>query len=222
VTSRFVSLNRLSYMNTNTSQSLPIDQRSQVARSIDAESSSSAWTICESPLGPLTLVGSSAGLSALHFPGHSGPLDEVDHDRELFDAAIGQLEEYFHGRRYEFDLRLDLNGTPFQRRVWAELSAIPYGSTRSYGQLAGAIGRLDRSRAVGAAVGRVPVPIIIPCHRAVGANGDLTGYRGGLQRKRSLLELEAAVSRTTARYSGPPDAPTGLAARRLIGFTTTP
>lgn len=192
MTSRFVSPNRLFYMNNSTSQSLPIDERPRLVPSIDAESSSSAWTICESPLGPLTLVGSAAGLSALHFPGHSGPLDEVDHDRELFEAAIGQLEEYFHGHRREFDLCLDLNGTPFQRRVWAELSAIPYGSTRSYGQLAAAIGRLDRSRAVGAAVGRVPVPIVIPCHRAVGANGDLTGYRGGLQRKRLLLELEAA------------------------------
>jgi methylated-DNA-[protein]-cysteine S-methyltransferase len=163
-------------MNTSTPQSLP------------------AWTIYESPFGPLTLVGGPAGLSGLHFPGRSGPLDEVDRDREPFEDAIGQLEEYFNGYRREFELRLDLNGTPFQRGVWAELSAIPYGSTRSYGELAGAIGRRDRVRAVGAAVGRVPVPIIIPCHRVLAANGDLTGYLGGLQRKRSLLELEAAVS----------------------------
>jgi methylated-DNA-[protein]-cysteine S-methyltransferase len=155
---------------------------------------SSAWTIYKSPFGPLTLVSGAAGLSGLHFPGHSGPLDEVDQDREPFEDAVGQLEEYFAGYRREFDLRLDLNGTPFQRRVWGELSAIPYGGTRSYGELARAIGRLDRIRAVGAAVGRVPVPIIIPCHRAVAANGDPTGYLGGLQRKRSLLELEAAAS----------------------------
>ncbi|MGZ4192228.1 MAG: methylated-DNA--[protein]-cysteine S-methyltransferase, partial [Solirubrobacteraceae bacterium] len=93
-----------------------------------------------------------------------------------------------------FALALAHAGTPFQQRVWAALRAIPFGSTRSYGELAAAIGRPDRVRAVGAAVGRTPVPIIVPCHRVIGADGSLTGYGGGLQRKQSLLDLEAAVS----------------------------
>ena len=109
-------------------------------------------------------------------------------------TPIDQLQEYFAGRRQRFDLALRLEGTPFQRRVWAALREIPYGQTRSYGDVAAAIGRLDRVRAVGAAVGRTPVPIIVPCHRVIGADGSLTGYGGGLQRKRALLDLESAVS----------------------------
>jgi methylated-DNA-[protein]-cysteine S-methyltransferase len=155
---------------------------------------SQPWTIYESPLGPLTLVGGPGGLRALYFPGRSGPVDEHDRDDSHFDDVAHQLEEYFTASRWRFDLRLDLVGTPFQREVWAQLSAIPYGSTRSYSQLARAVGRTDRIRAVAAAVGRTPVPIIIPCHRAVAADGALTGYLGGLHRKRALLDFEAAIS----------------------------
>lgn len=152
------------------------------------------WTTCESPLGPLTLMGGPEGLVALRFPSLGGGLAHDEHRPELFDAAVAQLHDYFSGTRRHFDLRLDLGGTPFQRAVWRQLSAIPYGETRSYGQLAQLIGRPDRARAVGAAVGATPVPIIVPCHRAVAADGALTGYVGGLDRKRLLLDLEYAAA----------------------------
>jgi methylated-DNA-[protein]-cysteine S-methyltransferase len=153
-------------------------------------STTNRWTIYESPLGPLTLVGGPAGLRALDFPGHAGRLDEDDRDPAPFAVAVRQLDEYFAGRREGFGLKLDLGGTPFQRSVWDELQHIPCGATTSYGALARAVGRPDAVRAVGAAVGRTPVPIIVPCHRALASNGALTGYRGGLQRKQALLDLE--------------------------------
>jgi methylated-DNA-[protein]-cysteine S-methyltransferase len=150
-----------------------------------------AWTIYESPLGPLTLRGGDRGLTNIDFPGHAGPLDDDALDSETLAEAVRQLEQYFAGERQAFELALDLGGTPFQRAVWEALARIPYGSTLSYTQLAAAAGRPDRVRAVGAAVGRTPVPIIVPCHRALGADGSLTGYRGGLHRKQALLDLEA-------------------------------
>jgi methylated-DNA-[protein]-cysteine S-methyltransferase len=153
----------------------------------------SNWTVYESPIGPLTLIGSARGLRALRFPGRGDPLDEAARDAAPFAAALRQLEEYFAGARQEFDLALDLGGTPFQRAVWERLRAIPYGTTTTYGDLAAAIGRTDRVRAVGGAVGRTPVPIIVPCHRVIGADGSLTGYGGGLQRKRALLDLEGGA-----------------------------
>jgi methylated-DNA-[protein]-cysteine S-methyltransferase len=152
-----------------------------------------AWTVMESPLGPLTLTGDNDGLHAVHFPGRRGPLDEAARDAAPFTEAVTQLEEYFGRERRHFDLPLVLEGTIFQRRVWDVLRTIDYGQTRSYGDLAAAIGRLDRVRAVGAAVGRTPVPIIVPCHRVIGADGSLTGYGGGLQRKQALLELESGA-----------------------------
>ena len=153
-----------------------------------------AWTIYQSPVGPLTLIGGPGRLSALNFPGRSGPLAEERRDPEALTAACDQLEEYFDGTRTRFDLALHLGGTAFQRRVWAELIAIQFGATISYAALADAVGRPDRVRAVGATVGRTPVPIVVPCHRVIGANGELTGYGGGLQRKQALLDLEAAVA----------------------------
>jgi methylated-DNA-[protein]-cysteine S-methyltransferase len=155
---------------------------------------SHSWTIYESPVGPLTLVRGPDGLRALYFPGQSGPLDERCRDDGRFNDVSRQLDEYFTGTRQRFDLPLDLRATLFQRGVWAQLSAIPYGATRSYSELARAIGRTDRIRAVAASVARTPVPIIVPCHRAVAADGALTGYLGGLHRKRSLLDFEAAIS----------------------------
>ncbi|HEY2316993.1 MAG TPA: methylated-DNA--[protein]-cysteine S-methyltransferase [Solirubrobacteraceae bacterium] len=152
-----------------------------------------AWAVYESPIGPLTLIGDHAGLRALHFPGRGGPLDESARDRAPFRDVLDQLEEYFAGGRQRFEVALALEGTPFLQRVWTALQAIPFGSTCSYGELAARMARPDRVRAVGAAVGRTPVPIIVPCHRVIGADGSLTGYGGGLQRKQRLLELEAAV-----------------------------
>lgn len=150
-------------------------------------------TVYQSPLGPLTLVGGPGGLRALHFPETSLSLDDTGRDGELLAPVVDQLDAYFAGRRVRFEVGLDLTGTPFQLRVWRELMDIPYGTTLSYGDLARAIGRPDRARAVGAAVGRTPVPIIIPCHRMVAADGALTGYRGGLARKRALLDLESSA-----------------------------
>jgi methylated-DNA-[protein]-cysteine S-methyltransferase len=149
------------------------------------------WTTYNSPLGPLTLIGGDRGLSAVRFPG--GALgDEARRRPQAFQAAVSQLDDYFAGDRREFELELDLAGTPFQLRVWEALRAIPYGTTISYGELASTIARPDRVRAVGSAVGRTPIPIIVPCHRVIGADGSLTGYGGGLDRKRALLELEGA------------------------------
>jgi methylated-DNA-[protein]-cysteine S-methyltransferase len=152
-----------------------------------------AWTVYESPLGSLTLVGDDDGLRAMYFAGRSGPLDEATRDPQPFADAVTQLEEYFAGERRRFELALALEGTPFQRRVWTALAEIPYGRTCSYGELAAEIGRLDRVRAAGAAIGRTPVPIIVPCHRVIGADGSLTGYGGGLKRKQALLDLESRV-----------------------------
>ncbi|MDE3130120.1 MAG: methylated-DNA--[protein]-cysteine S-methyltransferase [Acidobacteriota bacterium] len=154
------------------------------------------WTTYESPFGKLTLCALDGPLGELHFAGRAPTLEERDHGPERFVEAIAQLNEYFAGTRRQFELELDLSaGTSFQRDVWRELTAIPYGETSSYGHLAAVLGRPDRARAVGAAVGRNPLPIIIPCHRVVGADGSLTGYVGGLHRKQALLDTERAVHR---------------------------
>jgi methylated-DNA-[protein]-cysteine S-methyltransferase len=162
------------------------------------ESTNTVWSTYESPLGLLTLVAGPRGLRAISFPGGGAPSetrDEATRDPRALAEVTRQLDEYFSGVRRAFDVTLDLDqGTPFARSVWAEIARIPYGSTTSYGAIARAIGRLDRVRAVGSAVGRTPVPIIVPCHRVIGTTGDLVGYGGGLQRKVALLELESRVS----------------------------
>jgi methylated-DNA-[protein]-cysteine S-methyltransferase len=159
------------------------------------ETTNTIWSTYESPLGRLTLVAGPCGLRSISFPGRDGERperDDVTYDPGAFAAVTGQLDEYFSGVRRTFDLALDLDqGTPFARSVWAEVARIPYGSTTSYGAIARAIGRLDRVRAVGSAVGQTPVPIIVPCHRVIGTSGDLVGYGGGLSRKVALLELES-------------------------------
>jgi methylated-DNA-[protein]-cysteine S-methyltransferase len=152
------------------------------------------WTVLESPLGALTLRGGAEGLAALEFPGRGPRRDEARRRPDGFAAAREQLEAYFAGESTAFELALDLGGTPFQRAVWDALRRIPYGTTVSYAELARTIGRPDRARAVGAAVGRTPVPIVVPCHRVVGSDGSLTGYGGGLQRKAALLDLEARTA----------------------------
>jgi methylated-DNA-[protein]-cysteine S-methyltransferase len=152
------------------------------------------WVVYESPIGPLTVVGGPAGLRGLFFPGRARNLRESDHRPEQLKEAVEQLEEYFAGERQGFELKLDIHGTVFQRSVWRQLLEIPYGTTTSYGEVARRIGRPGEAREVGWAVGRTPVPIIVPCHRVVGADGALTGYGGGLPRKRVLLDLESRAA----------------------------
>ena len=155
---------------------------------------STVWSVYESPVGALTLMGGPAGLRALSFPSRGAPLDEERRDPAALAPVSAQLDEYFAGRRQGFDVPLDLVGTQFQLSVWQALLAIPFGETRSYGDVARTIGRPDRVRAVGAANGRNPIAIIVPCHRVIGSDGSLTGYGGGLHRKRVLLDLEAGVA----------------------------
>lgn len=139
----------------------------------------------KTPIGPLTLQADEVAVTAIRF-GAGGAQDASP----LLDAAEAQLREYFAGARRTFDLPLAPHGTAFQQRVWAALRAIPYDETRTYGELAAAIGSPNASRAVGMANHRNPIPIIIPCHRVIGANGTLTGYAGGLEVKQKLLALE--------------------------------
>jgi methylated-DNA-[protein]-cysteine S-methyltransferase len=167
-----------------------------------AMTSTTAWATVETPIGPLTLHRGPRGLTGLDFPNRGPARGEAARDPDALADAAAQLDEYFAGRRTLFDLPLDLAGTPFQRRVWAALRQIPFGTTTTYTELARAVGRPDIVRAVGAAVGRTPVPIIVPCHRVIGADGSLTGYGGGLQRKRALLDLER---RAASGIDPPPD-----------------
>lgn len=146
----------------------------------------------DSPVGLLTLAGRDGKLMHLRMVDQSyEPSREGwEADDTAFSDAADQLSAYFAGERTEFDLELDMVGTQFQRRVWEALQTIPYGETCSYGEIARQIGSPSASRAVGLANGHNPIGIIVPCHRVIGANGSLTGYGGGLDRKRALLELE--------------------------------
>jgi methylated-DNA-[protein]-cysteine S-methyltransferase len=161
-------------------------------------STSPGWTILESPIGSLTVVAGPKGITNIHFAGSSPRLSEAA--RQPMREAVEQLEAYFAGKRRNFELDLDLRGTPLQSEVWRQLLGIPYGTTTTYG---GVAGRIDaslydpglepykRPRVVGAAIGCNPVPVVVACHRVIGADGSLTGYFGGLQRKRTLLDLES-------------------------------
>jgi methylated-DNA-[protein]-cysteine S-methyltransferase len=151
----------------------------------------------DSPVGRLFVAASDAGLHAIEFPDNRHPVRR-DHDwragdHALLCAARRQLHEYFDGRRRAFELPLAPRGTEFQRSVWQALARIPYGETVSYAQLATRVGRPSATRAVGAANGRNPLPIVLPCHRVIGANGALTGFGGGLPTKQFLLKLEGAL-----------------------------
>ncbi len=148
-------------------------------------------TTYDSPLGPLALEGGAWGLSAVGFDAEPG--GSRDRPGVLADVAA-QLDEYFAGRRRAFDVRLDLRGGGLEMRVWSELRRIPHGTTVSYRDLAEAVGRPDAVRAVAGAVARTPTPIVIPCHRVIGADGGLRGYIGGLERKAALLDLESATA----------------------------
>jgi methylated-DNA-[protein]-cysteine S-methyltransferase len=151
-----------------------------------------AFSLADSPIGTLLLLADAAGLRGLYMEPHAlDPAWRRD-DAALRDARE-QLEAYFAGRLREFDLELAPVGTPFQLRVWAALREIPYGETTSYGALAARLGKPGAARAVGLANGRNPISVIVPCHRVIGADGTLTGFGGGLDRKRTLLAHEAEV-----------------------------
>ncbi|MEB3981108.1 methylated-DNA--[protein]-cysteine S-methyltransferase [Mycobacterium sp. 663a-19] len=150
----------------------------------------------DSPIGPLTLAGHGSALTNLRMvdqtyePSRAG----WSADPGAFGDAVEQLGAYFAGELTDFDIELDLRGTEFQRRVWQALLTIPYGETRSYGEIAEQIGARGAARAVGLANGHNPIAIVVPCHRVIGAGGSLTGYGGGLDRKRALLALEKTYS----------------------------
>jgi methylated-DNA-[protein]-cysteine S-methyltransferase len=155
------------------------------------------WCTHASPLGELLLVGGARALREVRFPPHARdemPSAAVRRDPARFDAVRRQLDEYFAGRRRAFELPLAPRGSLFQLRVWRELLAIPYGTTISYGELAKRLGRPGAGRAVGLANGRNPLAIVVPCHRVIGADGSLTGYGGGIQRKAWLLRHEGACA----------------------------
>lgn len=151
----------------------------------------------KSPLGVLLLESDGEALTRIRLPDEDYEVDRtIERVRKpaMFKEAAAQLGAYFRGERTTFDLPLAPGGTPFQNDVWNELQKIPHGETISYGQLAERVGRPGSHRAVGAANGRNPLPIVIPCHRVIGSNGKLTGYAGGIEAKRTLLELEGALS----------------------------
>jgi methylated-DNA-[protein]-cysteine S-methyltransferase len=154
------------------------------------------WTVTSSPIGDLRVIERDGSISAIEFtpfrqPADGRPLGERADDHPLLAEAVRQLAAYFARDLKEFDLPLDPHGSVFQRRVWDQLLTIGYGDTASYGQIAGRLGMTNAaSRAVGLANGRNPIPVVIPCHRVIGADGTLTGYAGGLERKQLLLGLE--------------------------------
>ena len=164
-------------------------------------------TIVDSPLGPLTLLASAQGLRSVGWEevsidvvsdggwplSESVPVADRSSATEILRAATTQLEEYFRGLRTTFDLPLAPTGTPFQRAAWEVLRTIPFGQTMTYGEQARRLGGANKARAVGAANGRNPLPIIIPCHRVIGADGSLTGFSAGVERKAWLLRHEAAI-----------------------------
>lgn len=157
-----------------------------------AQPAAARWTVLESPIGALRLRTDGEALTAIDFAPWVDELGERDDAHPVLVAACEQLGEYFVGTRRHFALPLAPRGTEFSRRVWQALANIPYGETRSYGQVAASLGLPPgASRAVGAANGRNPVPVVLPCHRVVGADGTLTGYAGGLERKKVLLALES-------------------------------
>jgi methylated-DNA-[protein]-cysteine S-methyltransferase len=175
------------------------------------------WTIYESPVGPLMLVAGPGGVRNIHFPGRTAAPAEAA--RGPLPVLADQLDAYFAGHLRAFDVDLDVRGNRLQLLVWRQLLEIPYGATATYGELAG---RIDgdaypeglepykRARVVGAALGRNPVPVVVPCHRVIGADGSLVGFGGGLERKRKLLELEGVVLAERALRPAPDNEQLGL------------
>jgi methylated-DNA-[protein]-cysteine S-methyltransferase len=151
-----------------------------------------ASSVVDSPIGPLGLVATPDGLAGVQFHAHGYPSEGTS---PILDEASKQLTAYFAGELTAFDLPLDLEGSEFQRRCWLALATIPYGQTVSYGEQARRLGYgPEKARAVGAANGQNPLPLVLPCHRVIGADGSLVGYGGGLERKRALLAHEAEVA----------------------------
>ncbi len=160
------------------------------------------YSLFGSRFGEVLAIAKDDGLAGLYFVGQKDQpdVDELeragavrDDDWPVLAAARLQIGQYADGRRTAFELRVDLDGTPFQRRVWAQLLAIPYGQTLSYAEVARRAGSPRGVRAVGGAIGRNPVSVVVPCHRVVGSDGSLTGYSGGIERKRALLRVEGAI-----------------------------
>jgi methylated-DNA-[protein]-cysteine S-methyltransferase len=150
------------------------------------------WTTMDSPVGELLIRSHDGAVTAIEFSPFEVPVDGRDDADPVLRATREQLRAYFEGARTEFDLPMEPAGTEFQRKVWQALCTIPYGKTASYGEVAASLGlKPGASRAVGTANGANPIPIVVPCHRVIGADGRLTGYGGGLDRKQILLRLEA-------------------------------
>ena len=159
-------------------------------------------TQIDTPVGRLTLVASDAGIRTILWDGVDPPAEEDAGGEEVLADAARQLSEYFAGTRRSFELPLDLKGTPFQQKAWLALATIPFGETVSYGEQARRLGNPNAPRAVGSANRVNPIPIVLPCHRVIGADGSLTGFGGGLDTKRLLLDHEARVLAGTAEPAG--------------------
>ena len=158
------------------------------------------YRLLDTPIGTLRLASDGSHLVKIEFEGqYRADTAESDSSDPVLLASADQLREYFAGQRNSFDLPLTARGTPFQQAVWSALAAIPYGELRSYRDIASAIDKPTAARAVGAANGRNPLPIVVPCHRVIGSDGSLTGFAGGLQAKTCLLELEGVLPATAAR-----------------------
>jgi methylated-DNA-[protein]-cysteine S-methyltransferase len=157
-----------------------------------------SYTVMETGIGPLLLAGDGSGLHRVYFMNGRRPKSPERNwteDKKPFKDVLAQLKAYFAGKLRDFDLPLVLKGTDFQLLVWRRLQQIPYGETTSYGAIARELGSPEAARAVGLANGSNPIPIIVPCHRVIGSNGDLTGFGGGLPIKKKLLELESKQKR---------------------------
>ncbi|WP_375487962.1 methylated-DNA--[protein]-cysteine S-methyltransferase [uncultured Jatrophihabitans sp.] len=164
------------------------------------QTSTNRHAVVDTALGPLTFVADDAGLAGIYYPGHWTNPDvaawgePVGPDHPALAEPVRQIGEYLAGRRRDFDLRLSLRGSARAQQVWQLLARIPYGTTTTYGALAAEVGGGISPRAIGGFVGHNPVSIVVPCHRVVGSTGSLTGYAGGIERKRHLLELEGALA----------------------------
>jgi methylated-DNA-[protein]-cysteine S-methyltransferase len=156
------------------------------------------YQLLDTPIGTLRLVSKDNKLARVEFQGqHQVQADDRRKSNSILEAAAQQLQEYFAGKRQQFELSLEPAGTTFQQEVWTSLRAIPFGQVRSYQDIATTVGRPRAVRAVGAANGRNPIPIIVPCHRVIGSDGSLTGFAGGLEIKKRLLKREGALLKTT-------------------------
>ena len=152
-----------------------------------------AHTFYNSPAGPLIISASDSGITEITFANQTTEITKEESENIIIKDCIAQLDEYFSGNRKTFSVKLDPKGTPFQKEVWAELKKIPFGKATSYLELAKSLGDAKKIRAVGGANGKNPIAIIVPCHRVIGSDGSLTGYAGGMDKKRWLLQFEGII-----------------------------